>query len=95
MNRRAAITSRGPSRSSLSTTAIPRHNAHLAMYPILLGLIVLSERFAEAFCVNVFTWGHPHLDDGQRLKVNGTFEAVKHVGRYTFHNEIDADEGSL
>jgi len=22
-------------------------------------------------------------------------EAVKHVGRYTFHNEIDADEGSL
>jgi len=23
------------------------------------------------------------------------FEAVKHIGRYAFHNEIDADEASL
>lgn len=28
--------------------AIQRHNAHLAMWLILLGLIVLPERFAEA-----------------------------------------------
>jgi len=49
----------------------------------------------EQGCVNVFTWGHPHVREGQRLTVNGTFEAVKHVGRYTFHDEIDADEGSL
>jgi len=35
--------------SSLLGTPILRHNAHLAMCPILLGLIVVSERFAEAF----------------------------------------------
>lgn len=35
--------------ASLSATAIQRHNAHLAMCPILLGLAVLPERFAEAF----------------------------------------------
>jgi hypothetical protein len=49
----------------------------------------------EQVCVNVFTWGHPLVADGKRLTVSGTFAAVKHVGRYTFHNEIDADEGSL
>jgi hypothetical protein len=46
-------------------------------------------------CVNVFTWGHPSVAEGKRLTINGTFQAVKHVGRYTFRNEIDADEGSL
>ena len=49
----------------------------------------------EQACVNVFTWGYPQVAEGKRLTVNGTFEAVKHVSRYTFHNEIDADEGSL
>ena|SRR5437899_13108840 len=49
----------------------------------------------EQACVNVFTWGHPQVAEGKRLTVNGTFEAVKHVGRYTFRNEIDTDEGSL
>jgi hypothetical protein len=49
----------------------------------------------EQACVNVFTWGHPRINESSHLTVKGTFEAVKHVGRYTFHNEIDADEGSL
>jgi hypothetical protein len=49
----------------------------------------------EQACVNVFTWGHLQVAEGQKITVNGTFEAVKHVGRYTFHNEIDVDEGSL
>ena len=44
-------------------------------------------------CVNVFTWGHPNVAEGKQLTVNGTFEEVKHVGRYTFRNEIEADEG--
>jgi hypothetical protein len=43
--------------------------------------------------VNVFTWGHPNVAEGKQLTVNGTFEEVKHVGRYTFRNEIEADEG--
>jgi hypothetical protein len=49
----------------------------------------------EQTCVNVFTWGHPNIAQGKQLTVHGTFEAVKRVGRYTFRNEIDADEGSL
>ena len=43
----------------------------------------------------MFTWGHAQVAEGKSLTVNGTFEAVEDVGRNTFHNEIDADEGSL
>jgi hypothetical protein len=46
-------------------------------------------------CMKVFTWGHHELRKSQQLSVSGTFDAVKHVGRYTFYNELDADEGSL
>jgi len=47
----------------------------------------------DSRCVHVFTWGHPALSNGQRLTVRGVFEVTKHVGAYTFHNEIEADEG--
>ena len=40
-------------------------------------------------CVHVFTFGQPPIRDGEQVTVAGTFAAVKHVGRYTFHNEID------
>jgi hypothetical protein len=43
-------------------------------------------------CVHVSIRKSPKV---KRLTVNGTFAAVKHVGRYTFCNEIDADQGSL
>ena len=33
--------------------------------------------------------------NGKTITVHGTFAAVKHVSGYTFHNEIDADDGSL
>jgi hypothetical protein len=46
-------------------------------------------------CLHVFTFGRPRITDGQTITVHGTFAAVKHVGAYTFRNEIDADEGSL
>jgi hypothetical protein len=46
-------------------------------------------------CVNMFTWGHPNVAEGKLLLVQGTFTEVKRVGRYTFLNEIEADEGSL
>ena len=45
--------------------------------------------------MNVFTCGHLQVAEGHKLTVNGTFAAVEHVGRYTFHNKIDADERSL
>jgi len=46
-------------------------------------------------CVHVFTFGRPKLVEEQKLTVSGTFSAVKHVGSYTFRNEIEADDGSL
>ena len=46
-------------------------------------------------CVHVFAFGTPGISDGQTLIVHGTFAAVKHVGGYTFYNEVDADDGSI
>jgi hypothetical protein len=46
-------------------------------------------------CLRVFTWGHPVIHEGGKITVRGTFETTKRVGKYTFHNEIEADEGSL
>lgn len=40
--------------------------------------------------VKVFTWGHPNIMTGDPVQVTGVFEQVRHVGRYTFYNEIDA-----
>jgi cytochrome c-type biogenesis protein CcmE len=40
--------------------------------------------------VSVFAWEHQGLHDGQRVRVTGTFDKVKRVGRYTFYNEIQA-----
>ena len=45
--------------------------------------------------MNVFRWGLPNVGKGKQVTVGGTFAAVKHVGSYTFRNEIEADEGSL
>jgi hypothetical protein len=46
-------------------------------------------------CIRVFTFGHPSITERQHLVVHGTFSETKHVGSYTFHNEIEADENSL
>jgi hypothetical protein len=46
-------------------------------------------------CIHVFGFGTPSLSDGQTITVHGTYETVKRVSGYTFHNEIDADDGSL
>ena len=49
----------------------------------------------DGSCLHVFIFGRPHIVEGKKITVHGKFVAVKHVGEYTFHNEIDADEGSL
>jgi hypothetical protein len=41
--------------------------------------------------VKIFIWGHPDVRDGERVHVDGEFEAVHHAGRYTFYNELIAD----
>src|SRR5271168_3153537 len=40
--------------------------------------------------VNVFTWGHPTMSNGDLVRVEGVFESEHHQGRYTFYNEIEA-----
>ena len=40
--------------------------------------------------ISVFAWEHQGLHDGLRVRVTGTFDKVKRVGRYTFYNEIQA-----
>jgi hypothetical protein len=40
--------------------------------------------------VNIFTWGHPALSNGDQVGVDGVFETEHHQGRYTFYNEVEA-----
>ncbi len=41
--------------------------------------------------LSVFAWGHLTVRDGDEVRVEGTFQKEKRVGRYTFENEIEAD----
>jgi hypothetical protein len=49
----------------------------------------------DTSCIHVYSYGHPKLANGQKLTVNGTFFADKHIGSLDFKNELDADENSL
>jgi hypothetical protein len=40
--------------------------------------------------IKVFTWGHPAMNNGDHVRVEGTFETVHRQGRYTFYNEVEA-----
>ncbi len=40
--------------------------------------------------VNVFTWGHPTMNNDDHVRVEGVFETEHHKGRYTFYNEVEA-----
>jgi hypothetical protein len=40
--------------------------------------------------VNIFAWGHPALNNGDQVRVEGVFETVHRVRQYTFHNEVEA-----
>jgi hypothetical protein len=50
------------------------------------------ELCAASRCVHVFEWGTASLAEGESLTVHGTFSVEKHVGRYTFYNEVEAGE---
>ncbi|MGH2638101.1 MAG: hypothetical protein ACRDF4_02275 [Rhabdochlamydiaceae bacterium] len=45
-------------------------------------------------CLDVFAWGSTPRNDGTKIKVSGRFWEIKHVGKYTFYNELDLDNGS-
>jgi hypothetical protein len=40
--------------------------------------------------VDIFTWGHPTLSNGENVRVDGVFETEHHQGHYTFYNEVQA-----
>ena len=40
--------------------------------------------------VSIFMWGHPPLKEGDPVEVVGVFQQVRHVGKYTFYNEVEA-----
>ena len=40
--------------------------------------------------VNIFTWGHPAVSDGDEVLLEGVFETEHHQGRYTFYNQVEA-----
>jgi hypothetical protein len=40
--------------------------------------------------VNIFTWGHLLIGNGDRVSVEGVFETEHNEGGYTFYNEINA-----
>jgi hypothetical protein len=45
--------------------------------------------------LNIFTWGHPTLSNGDRVRVEGLFETEHHQGKYTFYNEVEATQINL
>lgn len=40
--------------------------------------------------LTTFIWGHPVLQNGEHVRVDGVFETEHHAGRYTFYNEVEA-----
>lgn len=53
---------------------------------------VLTEGLAR---VNVFSHGAPQIKDTNRVQVEGTFLKVNRVGKYTFHNQVNARRVTL
>jgi hypothetical protein len=51
-------------------------------------------RLREQSCVKVFAVGHPHITEGERITVNGNFQADRSFGPFVLHDEILEDEGS-
>jgi cytochrome c-type biogenesis protein CcmE len=40
--------------------------------------------------VKVFSYGVPQIKDTSRVQVEGTYLKVNRVGKYTFHNQVNA-----
>jgi|SRR5262245_15538122 len=40
--------------------------------------------------IKIFTFGHPGIKTGDCVEAKGVYQQVKRVGRYTFYNEIEA-----
>jgi hypothetical protein len=42
------------------------------------------------FTVDVYSWGHPKLGNGDHVRVEGVFESVHHQDRSVFYNQVEA-----
>jgi hypothetical protein len=51
-------------------------------------------QLCEQSCVKVFAVGHPHITEGERITVNGQFEADTSFGPFVLHDEILEDKTS-
>lgn len=40
--------------------------------------------------LDIFSWGHPSLGNGDHVRVDGTFETEHYEGQYRFYNEVEA-----
>jgi hypothetical protein len=45
--------------------------------------------------LSVFSFNHLPINEAELVRVIGRYQKVKHVGRFTFYNEIDASGGSV
>jgi hypothetical protein len=45
--------------------------------------------------LSVFSFGNSSLKDADSARVMGRYQKVKHVGQFTFYNEIDASGGTV
>ena len=44
--------------------------------------------------LDIFTWGHPAMSNGDHVRVEGVFETEHNEGGYTFYNEVVATKVS-
>ena len=42
--------------------------------------------------MNIFTWGHPKVTEGQKATITGIYQKVKRVGKNIFYNEVEAKD---
>jgi len=47
---------------------------------------------ATGASLKVFSWGKPAIAPGDRVEVRGRFQRERRVGRYTFTNEVEAQQ---
>lgn len=41
--------------------------------------------------IKVFKWGHPDVDNGEQVEVEGVFKKEKRIGKLSFYNELEAE----
>jgi hypothetical protein len=89
--------------SQLLSEALAYDNRHVTVSGTAQSIKPMSSRLGHEYetfqlceqsCVNVFAVGHPHITEGERITVNGKFEADTSFGPFVLHDEILEDKSS-